>query len=244
MQGKTVAFILVAAFAGFIGGFWLANSINRSAVNSLTPTGNANTNNASNTAIARVEPDLSDAELKAKIAQADANPANFAFQKDLGLALYKYAAMKQEPGLLPDAARILERANSIKPTDFDVLVALGNAHFDIGFATKNNDGYQKAREVYAKALELEPTDPDVQTDLGLTYFLEDPPSLDKAASTLQKVANSNPSHERSRQFLTRVYIKHNKATEAERSLSELKKLNPGNNAIPELDVLVTAAAAK
>ena len=240
MHRNTIAYVIVAALFGFISGFWLANSINRSAVSSLgiqkTSTNSASTNSA----VAAAEPDLSDAELNSKIAEADKNPANFAFQKDLGISLYRYAAMKQDNKLLGEAARILDRANSLNAKDFDVLVALGNAHFDIGFAKKDAASFQTAREVYAKALDIKPADADVMTDLGLTYFLQNPPAYDKAATELQKVADANPKHERSLQFLVQTYVKQNKTAEAEKAFAKLKTINPNNSAIQELNALISS----
>lgn len=190
------------------------------------------------------EADLTDEELKAKIAEADNNAGNFAFQKNLGTALYRYAAMKQDVKLLEEAARILDRANSLNSKDFDVLVILGNAHFDIGFAKKDAARYQKARESYTNALEIKPGDADVSTDLGLTWFLQEPPSYDKAAAKLQKVIDANPQHTRSMQFLVRTLIKHNKLSEAEKALDKLKTVDPQHDAIPDLTSEILATRNK
>lgn len=240
MHRNTIAYVIVAVLFGFIGGFWLANSINRSAVSSPSPPRNSTNSAGTNSAAATSEPDLSDAELSSKIAEADKNPANFAFQRDLGISLYRYAAMKQDDKLLREAVRILERANSLNAKDFDVLVALGNAHFDIGFAKKDAASFQTAREVYAKALEIKPDDADVMTDRGLTYFLQNPPAYDKAATELQKVADANPKHERSLQFLVQTYVKQNKTAEAEKAFAKLKSINPNNSAIQELNTLIAS----
>lgn len=238
MHRNTIAFVIVAAIAGFIGGFWLANSINRSAVNSLAPqTGIVNANVSQSSG----QLDLSAEELRGKIAEADRNPDNFAFQKDLGVALYRYAAMKQDAGLLAEAVRILERGNSLNAKDFDVLVALGNAHFDIGFYKKDATSFQKARDVYSKALAVKPGEPDVQTDLGLTYFLQEPPAYDKAVTELTKVSDADPKHERSLQFLVQTFVKQGKLGDAEKALAKIKSINPSNPAITELAAQISAA---
>src|SRR5688572_7340795 len=130
MHRNTIAFVIVAAIGGFIGGFWLANSINRSAANSPLPIANSTPANVANSNT----DELTNEEIAAKIAEADKNPADFAYQKNLGISLYKYAvSVRKDPSLLSDALRILERASSLKPNDHEVLVALGHAHFDIGF---------------------------------------------------------------------------------------------------------------
>jgi len=99
------------------GGFWLANSLNRSAMNAADPQKAAAPSNATNSQT-KQEPELTDDEIKAKIAEADKNPTNFFFQKQLGTALYQYAAMKQNAGILVDAARILDRAVSLRRSCF------------------------------------------------------------------------------------------------------------------------------
>ncbi len=238
MHKNTILFVIIAAFAGFAGGFWLANSINRSAINSAGPLPASSNSNRPQT---KEEPDLTDDEIKAKIAEGDKNPTNFAFQKELGIALYTYAVMKKDASLFPEAVRILERASTLNAKDFDLLVVLGNAHFDIGFAQKNTTDFQKARETYSKALELKPGDADVQTDLGISYFVQEPPVYDKAVSELQKVSDANPKHKRSLQFLVQVFVKQDKISDAEKSLAKLKRIDPNNDAIPELTSLISEA---
>jgi tetratricopeptide (TPR) repeat protein len=177
---------------------------------------------------------LTDAELKAKIDEADKNPSNFAFQKDLGIALYRYAAMKQDVGVLAEAQRILERANSLNNGDFDVVVALGNAYFDFAFDKKDAAGFQKARELYANALQIRPEDADVQTDVGISYYWQPSPDYNKAVSTLEKVGAANPTHTRSMQYLARSYIKLGKFADAEKVMAKIKSVNPNDEAVADL----------
>lgn len=240
MQKNTLFFVVLALIVGLAVGFSVANYINRSEMRSTVPQKSANPSN-SNSQQPKEETDLTDDELNAKIAKADKNPDDFTYQKNLGTALYQYATVKNDPSLLQEAVRILDRANSLNAKDFDVLVALGNAHFDIGFANKDTAQYKKAREVYTSALELKPGDPNVSTDLGLTYFLQEPPSYDKAAAQLQKVSDANPTHTRSLQFLVRVLVKQNKISEAEKTLAKLKSIDPNYDAIPDLTSEIAAS---
>ncbi len=235
MQKNTVVLVLLAILAGFIGGFLLANSINRSALSSIKVESDKTAAPSSTGKPAKDDTDLTTVEIQAKIAQADKEPGNFQYQKDLGVALYRYSALKQDPSLLADAERILDRANSLNGRDFDVLVALGNARFDIGYAKKDPAKFQAARNIYTRALEIRPDDADVMTDQGLTYFFQKPPAYDKAEAALQKVADANPKHERSLQFLVQVFEKQGKFADAQKSLTRLKAINPNNNAIPELE---------
>jgi tetratricopeptide (TPR) repeat protein len=241
MHRNTLAFVIVAALGGFVAGFWLANSLNRSAGNSL----NSGPTQSSISAAAQTqdsrEDELSPEELRAKIAEADQNPSNFAFQKELGISLYRYAAIKLDPTLLDEARRILTRADTLNPKDFDVLVALGHAHFDIGYHKRDAVSFKNARDVYTRALAIRPDDPDVKTDLGLTYFLQEPPDYEKAAAQLSRVSADNPLHDRSLQFLVRTYVKQGKITDAERALEKIKAINPANPVISELTTQIADA---
>jgi|SRR5436190_6667595 len=238
MQKNTLLLVTLALFVGFASGFWLANSINRSAANSAGPLPAPSNSNRQEI---KQNSDLSDDEIKAKITEADKNPTNLPFQKELGIALYSYAVMKKDQALFPQAIRILDRANSLNAKDFDVLVTLGNAHFDLGFAEKNTAEFQKARETYSKALELKPGDVDVQTDLGISYFVQEPPAYDKAVAELQKVTDTTEKGSRALQFLVQIFVKQNKISEAERTLAKLTSIDPENDAIPDLTTSISDA---
>ncbi len=242
MEKKTaILFIMIAALMGFIVGFIIANYLNRSDIASLRARNDGAATGTQPMTGAPVEPTLSPEEIKAKIAEADQNPDNFQFQKDLGLALYRYGAMRQDADLLEQARLLLDRAMSLNARDFDVIVGLGNAEFDIGFYKKDAASFQKAREIYANALAIRPDDADVQTDLGLTYFLQEPPVYDRAEVELKKVGTKNPRHERSLQFLVQVYVRQNRLPDARATLEKLKGLNPANPAIKELNTQIATA---
>src|SRR5205809_578982 len=82
--------------AGIIGGFLLANSLNRTEMNSLRAQLDESKTSRSTDPKNSDESTLSGDEIKTKIAEADKNPGNLSFQKDLGIALYRYSAMKQD----------------------------------------------------------------------------------------------------------------------------------------------------
>jgi tetratricopeptide (TPR) repeat protein len=236
MQKQTVLYVMIALLAGFIGGFVLANSLNRSGYSASTaPTAN---NELQIKASAEAEPTLSAHEIAAKVAEADRNADNFTFQKDLGLSLYRYGAMTQNSETLVQARRILDRARSLNSRDFDVIVGLGNADFDLGFYNKDLASFEKARASYAKALELKPDDSDVQTDMGISYFVQEPPDYERAEAELKRVAVRDPRHQRSMQFLVQVYAKQKRMSEARATLEKLRAIDPANPAIRELSTLL------
>lgn len=235
MNGKSLLLSIVAIIVSFVGGFLVANALNRNDLASLRAENDRLKNAPTQTARNDSELSLSDEEVRQKIAEADANPTNFNFQKNLGLALYRYAAMKQDSKLLAEVGRLLNRAFENDSKDYDVIVTLGNIYFDIGYYDKNNQQFEKSREFYQKALEQKPNDADVRTDFGLTYFLVDPPDYDRAAAEFQKSLQANPKHEKTLQVLAQTFIKQNKPLEAEKFVARLKEVNANNQYLPELE---------
>jgi tetratricopeptide (TPR) repeat protein len=234
MKTKVLLLSIVAVVLSFIGGFLLANALNRNDLDSLRADNERLKNNQAASSAKEAENSLSDEEIARKIAEADENPDNFAFQKGLGLGLYRYSTVKQDAKLLEESGRLLARANQLNAKDYDVIVALGNINFDVGYIKKDNEKFRAAREYYQKALEQKPGDPDLRTDLGLTYFLLTPPETDKAIAEFQKSLQTNAKHEKTLQVMTDALLSQNKTNEAEKYLELLREVNQNNKVLPEL----------
>jgi hypothetical protein len=84
-------------------------------------------------------------------------------------------------------ARMTELTQAVAkdPKNVGAWVELGNLYFD----TKQP---QKAIDAYAKALELQPNNPDVITDQGVMY--REIGSFDKAAANFKKANQIAPTH--------------------------------------------------
>jgi tetratricopeptide (TPR) repeat protein len=234
MKSKVLLLSIAAVIVSFAGGFLLANALNRKELSVLRTENERLENAQNNNQTKEFESTLTDDEISQKIAEANQNPNDFAFQKNLGLALYRYAAVKEDTNLLERVSLLLKRANTLNAKDYDVIVALGNANFDIGYFKKDNQKFQMAREFYQKALEQKPNDSDVRTDLGLTYFLTDPPETDEAVSEFQKSLQTNNKNEKALQYLTKALLNQNKTREAEKYLALLREVNQNNEVLPEL----------
>ncbi len=230
---------------GFIGGFFFANMLNRQEMESLKAKA-AQTQNAAKMDLGGTQPDeeeLTPDEIRQKIAVADQNPANIPYQRDLGLSLYLYAGTKKDAALLADAKRLMLRASEKNPKDNDLLLALGNVSFDIGQSTHDNKGLEEARKYYGQALQLKPKQVDVQTDIGSSYFLEDPPQYEKALAEYRKSLQMEPEHTRTLDNMSRTLIMLGRLDDAEDSLAKLKKLDANYPGLPELDSLLAQKKA-
>lgn len=232
MNNKITILSIIAVIISFIGGFILANGLNRSEMEKLRAQLAALQKESPGTAAENPEITLSDEEIKQKIAEADANPNDFAFQKGLGMSLYKYAAMKKNSDLLGETERILNRANQLNPNDYEIIVTLGNLNFDIGFFKNDRARFEKARGFYQNALAQKPADVEVLTDVAMTFLLQNPPEIEKATAGFQKSLAVDAKHEKSLYFLTQAYLRKGDKTEAEKTLARLKEINPN---VPTLE---------
>jgi tetratricopeptide (TPR) repeat protein len=238
MNSRLLILSFIGIVAAFAGGFLLANALNRSEIESLKAQNSRLVETPASTREPGGAADLSDEEIQAKIKQADSDPTNFQFQKNLGIALSKYASAKQDAKLLSEASRLIDRAVSINAKDRDLLVAQGNAHFDIGMLRKDNAELDVARHVYEVCLKTKPDDPDVRTDLGLTYFLYEPPDLETAIAEFKRSLSVDPNHEKTLEFLIQALTKQQKPDEARQYLAKLKSAHPDSEAITGLSSLI------
>lgn len=72
------------------------------------------------------------------------------------------------------------------PKDIEALVFMGNANYDI-------QRFEKAKEFYQKALEVDPNNTHVRTDLASSY--RSLGETDQALEELNKVLKADPKHE-------------------------------------------------
>lgn len=235
MNIKIIAAAAIGMLAGFAAGFLIANSLNRSELESAQAQA-ANLSSEGAPAGSRAERmELSDEEIRAKIAEADQNADNFQYQKTLGLALYTYAAMKQDARLLEDVAKLLERANKLNPDDYDVLVSLGNVSFDLGQVKKDESLNEKARGFYRTALGKNEKDANVRTSLGVSFLASRTPEPRKAIEELRMAVEIDPRNDKALRYLAQAYADAGEKENAAKYLEELKKVDPENPSIAELE---------
>lgn len=238
MDAKHFLLVVLIVILAFAGGFMFSNSLNRSEIARMGGELEAARSAAKSQTGDRSDLNLTTEEIDAKIVEADANPRNFNFQKSLGLALYRYGAMKQDPSVIEKAIKLLDRANGMDGNDSDVLVALGNSYFDIGYIRKENQPLIRARDYYERALKARPGDVELRTDVALSYYLQEPPELEMAATEFERSLALDPKHEKTLQFYAQTLVKQGKTVKAGEVLDRLRSVHPQNPFLGEIQNLI------
>jgi len=119
------------------------------------------------------------------------------------------------------------------PEDKDAVRKLANLNFDIG-------NWQRAQDLYLQFLKVSEGDPDLLTDLGITYR-----ELGKPEAALERFREAEklaPAHWQSR-FNQVVVLGLDLARydEADRILADLRRTQPGN---PDIERLAAEVAKK
>ncbi len=214
---KIIVFTLSGLLVGFIIGFFLANSLNRSAMNKtatigslqrLGPTGPQLTSNGA-------LPVVVDA-----IERAKNEPNNFEAQVTA-------AAMYYQIDRFEEAIKYYEAAYKLNPNDYQTLVRLGNSNYGL-------KRYEEAARWYEKALQINPDDVDVRTDYATTFFLKEPRDLDRAIQEYKLVLEKRPGYEPTLQNLCVVYLEKGDKENVKETLAKLEKVNPANPAIEKI----------
>lgn len=223
MKKDNVLFAIIGILAGFIGGFFLANSINRNAAFQqstaqipVNPQINPQTQSVS------IKDNQSAAlpEVQQTLDQAQKEPNNFAAQIKAG---EMYARIQNTE----KANEFLQRAVQAHQDTFQDLTTLGNGFFDL----KN---FEEAEKWYSKALEKNPDDADVRTDLGSTFMERANPDIDRAIKEYQTSLAKNPNHENTLYNLTLALTRKGDAAGAQATLARLEKANPTSPLINNL----------
>jgi tetratricopeptide (TPR) repeat protein len=227
MKKDNVMFGVIGLLIGSIIGFMFANSVNRSALEpsatASTPPQAANTNPA-------LPPDHppigagdgqtqtgATQQVTAAIEKAKAEPQNFEAQMTAADLYYQIQRFEE-------AAKFYEAASKLKPTDAEPFVKAGNAYFDA-------ENYLEAEKWYTQALAKNPKDITARTDLGLTFYLREPRDIDRAIKEYKSSLAINPKHEVTLQNLVIAYREKGDAANLQKTVDELRAVNPNNPAL-------------
>lgn len=236
MDKKKLLYGAVGLVIGLLAGYFATDALNRNLATATNAAPNARAN------AAELPPDHPPAGSPASGASAsDASGADAGgMQGDVGAVIQQarnepknFDAQMKAAGLytqinrFEQALEFYQKAYELKKTDLGVLVALGNAHFDLR-------RYVEAERYYKEALKLKPDDVNLRTDLGLSYFLREPKELDKAIAEYRTALGYNAKHEQTLQNLVAALIAKGDNASARPYLQQLEQVNPNNEALAQL----------
>lgn len=221
---------------GLVVGFIFANSVNKSGSETTSAQTNApaaSVNNPSaNPALPPDHPPLGTStgdstqtaplpQVMESIEKAKQQPQNYEAQMTAADLYYQIQRFD-------DAAKYYEAANKLKPAEAEPLIKAGNAYFDA-------DKYEQAEKWYLLALEKEPKNINVRTDLGLTFFLRTPRDVDRAIKEYKVSLGLDPNHEVTLQNLALAYSENGDKENLRTTIEKLKKVNPNNPAVTKIE---------
>jgi cytochrome c-type biogenesis protein CcmH/NrfG len=145
-----------------------------------------------------------------------------------------------QPAMPPPNLAMEQRIAALKeevkksPGNYDLLVQLGNAAFDV-------ENWPLAVESYENAIKIRRTDPNVLTDLGVSYRNQG--KLDKALVLFDESLKADPEHWQAifNQVII-VGLDQGNTSKARELLGRLEALRAKHPEIPSLDRLKEALA--
>jgi tetratricopeptide (TPR) repeat protein len=169
---------------------------------------------------------VNEKEITDAVAAADQKTGDFEAQQSAAKLLYR-------AGRLDQALAYYERANKLRPDDYESTVGMGNVHFDLGIThsqdQQSDDStkhFLEAARWYERALEKNPTDVNVRTDLGLTYYYRRPQNLDQAISHYRQSLKVQPDHPQTLSNIIIALSEQGGLDEAMSILAKLEQLSP------------------
>jgi tetratricopeptide (TPR) repeat protein len=246
LNGQKILHAAVALLVGAVAGFVFADRANRKELDELraevaqaragktAAQQGAGQTGAQPPAASDSAPAMpSEKEIRDIIAKADARSEDADYQRQVGQGVYMYSLAQNEPALMPEAIRILKRAEKADPKNFQTVLLLGNANFALA---QDGDAklYPEARAYYLRALEAKPDDANLHTLLGMTYYFGSPQDATRAIAEYRKSLAKDPRHEMALQNIVAALVFTGSLDEAGRRIEELEKVNPQNNALGNL----------
>ena len=184
---------------------------------------------------------LSINEVQQAIKKADQDVDNLQLQRDLGTALFRYSALEHRADFLPDAIRLMERADQKTfSEDKELHETLGNALF-VEAQQVDSNKMSLARQSYQKALQIEPNNADLIVNIGLTYFFEHPSNPAAALTQYNQALKIQPRNEKALENLIVVLLALKQSLKANERFQELRQLNPDNQSLTDLQSQVNQA---
>ncbi|MFN2501231.1 MAG: tetratricopeptide repeat protein [Pyrinomonadaceae bacterium] len=227
MKKDNLMSAVLGLIVGLVVGFVFANSVNRGVVEKPAAV-TSDSVSSGNPALPPDHPPLGTssgdptgtaplAQVTEAIEKAKQRPQDYEAQMTAADLYYQIQRFE-------DAARIYEAAVKLKPSQSEPLIKAGNAHFD-------GENYEVAEKWYLLALEKEPKNITVRTDLGLTFFLREPRDIPRAIKEYKVSLSIDPGHEVTLQNLAAAYRESGDRAALSETIEKLKRINPSNPAV-------------
>ena len=234
MKKESIMIGVFGLVVGLVIGFMGANSLNRSQAGQIAqaPAGSTSAP-AGNPNLPPDHPPIGttggdqptsgapSAQVTAAIDKAKQQPQNYEAQMTAADLYYQIQRFE-------DAAKLFEAASKLKPFETEPMIKAGNAYFD-------GEKYELAEKWYVQALQKNPKDINVRTDLGLTFFLRTPRDIDRAIKEYKTSLETDANHEITLQNLALAYTENGDKEALVKTLDRLKTVNPNNPVIKKAE---------
>jgi tetratricopeptide (TPR) repeat protein len=244
---QKILYAAIGLIVGALAGFLFANQANRKELDNLraqvaqAKAGKPDAQTSAGGASGGQSPASQDSapampspqEIRDLITKADARADDGDYQRQVGQGVYMYSLAQGDAALMPEAIRLLKRAEQADPKNYQTILLLANAHFALG---QEGDAkkYDEARAYYLRALATKPDDANLHALLGMTYYFGSPSDPQRAIAEYRKSLAKDPRHEMALQNLATALIATGATGEAERRVGELEQVNPNNNSLNNL----------
>ncbi len=243
MQFKHYIISFFALAIGFTGGFLVANGLNKSEIQTLSAK-NAELQNSATAGNQPEQKKLSNEEVSKLLDTASKSPDDADLQKRTAFEIYRDAAASDDTGRFADVEKLLERAFTTNPEDFDVLAALAQLKFSLGKIKKDEKRIADAKAFYKKASAKRPDDVRLLIGFAASLLDLDTPDGKGAIEVLQKAYKVDSKDEMVLFYMVKAHTAAGNLKEASDFLAELKEVNPKNGLVADIEKRLTEETPK
>jgi tetratricopeptide (TPR) repeat protein len=225
LRKQSLYLAVIGLVMGIFGGYYYADHYNRTG----PVVGTASTEPATG----QMPPDhppvqqVSQEQIAVATKSAENSPSDFDAQVVAARVLYQASRYDE-------AINFFQRAHQLRPDDYETLVDLANAHFDLGLSqSQQQDSEQSSKPLleaarwYEQALEKNPNDVNVRTDYGLTFYYRRPQDLNQAIAQYRRSLELQPNHPQTLANLTTALVEQGHLSQAESTLAKLEQQAAG-----------------
>ncbi len=226
MNKNSIFVGIIGLIIGLVAGFFGANSINQNSTKTEISPLQPPTSPLSTPRISGQRPQDGGmlADVQKTLDKATNEPENYQAQVDAG-------TMHARIQRFDKALEFFQKAQRIKPGDFEANALLGNAFFDAR-------QFENAETSYAKALGIK-KDVTVQSDYATTFFQRSNPDYGRALKEFEKALEIDAEHEPTLYNMGITHQRMGDKKNAMKTLERLKTVNPKSDLIGRLEKTIS-----